>query len=110
MKIPPFIIRSNGRDQAFCIGAGPDNPDAADALAVNPLAPPEILLSAAADRIKRIEVLSRPFIFIPVDGSDEIPTDALTDFVAALGVLAEEAGQLLDHATTLQHLAKRGEV
>lgn len=109
MKTPSFIIRTSGRDQAFCIGAGPSNPDAADALAVNPLAPPEILLSAVADRLKRIRVLSRPFCFVPDDGADQIPSEALTDFVTALGVLAEEAGQLLDHATTIQHLAKRGE-
>lgn len=109
MKIPPFIIRSNGRDQAFCIGAGPTNPDAADALAVNPLAPPEIVLSAAADRIKRIQSLSRPFYYVPDDAADQIPTEALTDFVTALGALAEEAGQLLEHATTLQHLSTRGE-
>lgn len=109
MKTPTFIIRTNGRDQAFCVGAGPANPDAADALAINPLAPPEIVLSAVADRIKRIEVLSRPFNFVADHASEEIPTDALTDFISALGVLAEEAGQLLNHATTLQHLAKRGE-
>ncbi|MDX3878151.1 hypothetical protein EUC41_31070 [Achromobacter denitrificans] len=109
MKTPTFIIRTNGRDQAFCIGAAPANPDAADALAVNPLASPETVLSAAADRIKRIHVLSRPFNFVPDHASEEIPTDALTDFVAALGALAEEAAQLLGHATTLRHLAKRGE-
>ncbi|AVG40025.1 hypothetical protein [Achromobacter insolitus] len=109
MKRPPLIIRSNGRDLAFCIGAGPNNPDSADALAVNPLAPPEIVLSAAAERVKRIQTLSRPLYYVSDEAADQIPAEALTDFVAALGALAEEAGQLLDHATTLQHLAKRGE-
>lgn len=105
----PFILRTKGRDLAYCVGAGPENPDAADALAVNPLAPPEVLLSAAADRIARIKNLSRPLSYVPDDAADLIPSEALMDFVTALGALADEAGQLLDYATTLQHQVKRGE-
>lgn len=105
----PAILCTDGRETRFCIGAGPDDPDACDALAINPLAPPEILFSAAADRVDRIKSLARPLSFLLGSDADPIPSDALTGFVTALAVLADEAAQLLDYATTLQHQVKRGE-
>lgn len=105
----PFIICTEGRDVRFCIGAGPDNIDAADALAINPLAPPEVLSSAAQERIDRIKVLTAPFGYIPAEGIDPIPAYVLGDFLSTLGAIANEANQLLDQAATLRHKAKRGE-
>lgn len=105
----PLIIRSDGRDVRFCIGAGPDDLDAADALAANPLAPPEVLISAAKDRVARIKDLAAPFGYIPADGMEPIPADVMGDFVSALGALAAEAGQLLEHGAFLLHRASRGE-
>ncbi|KQZ96166.1 hypothetical protein [Achromobacter sp. Root565] len=105
----PLIIRSDGRDVRFCIGAGPDDLDAADALVANPLAPPEVLTSAAEDRVARIKDLAAPFGYIPADGMDPVPGDAMGDFVAALGALAAEAGQLLEHAAFLRDRTSRGE-
>ncbi|MDH2052559.1 hypothetical protein [Achromobacter marplatensis] len=103
----PFIIRTDGRDVRFCIGAGPDDTDAADALAVNPLAPPGVLVSAAQDRLERLKSLSAPFGYVPADGIESIPADVLSEFISVLGAIANEAGHLLDHATFLQHQAKR---
>lgn len=106
----PFIIRTEGRDVRFCIGSGPDEVDAADALAANPLAPAEVLVSAAQERVERIKALTAPFGYVPADGIDSVPADVLGDFIAILGAIANEANQLLDRAATLQHQAKRGEV
>ncbi|CUJ02721.1 Uncharacterised protein [Achromobacter xylosoxidans] len=105
----PFIICTEGRDVRFCIGAGPDDVDAADALAINPLAPPEVLASAAQERLERIKVLTAPFGYIPAEGVDPIPASVLSDFLSTLGAIANEANQLLDQAATLRHKAKRGE-
>ncbi|CAB3870765.1 hypothetical protein [Achromobacter deleyi] len=106
----PFIICTEGRDVRFCIGAGPDDVDAADALAINPIAPPEVLASAAQERIERIKVLTAPFLYIPPEGVDPIPAYVLGDFLSTLGAIANEANQLLDQAATLRHKASRGEV
>ncbi|MDH0519949.1 hypothetical protein [Achromobacter xylosoxidans] len=105
----PFIICTEGRDVRFCIGAGPDDVDAADALAINPLAPPEVLSSAAQERLERIKVLTAPFGYIPAEGVDPIPVSVLSDFLSTLGAIANEANQLLDQAAMLRHKAKRGE-
>ncbi|MEB3098811.1 hypothetical protein VCS63_23445 [Achromobacter sp. D10] len=105
----PLIIRSEGRDVRFCVGAGPNDIDAADALAANPLAPPAVLISAATDRVARIKDLAAPFGFIPADGMEPIPADVMGDFVSALGAIAAEAGQLLEHAVYLRHRTERGE-
>lgn len=105
----PFIIDSEGRDAAYCIGGGPENADAAEALAANPLASPELLMSAAQGRINRISVLVAPFRFLPNEGAEAIPAHVLGEFLAALGAIANEANQLLDFATTLQHNAKGGQ-
>lgn len=103
-----FIIDSEGRDTGYCIGGGPQNRDAGEALAANPLAPAEVLMSAAQDRVDRIKVLVSPFRFLPNESAEAIPAYVLGDFLAALGAIANEANQLLDFATTLQHDAKRG--
>ena len=105
----PFIIRTEGRDVRFCIGAGPADVDAADALAANPLAPADVLVSAAQERVERIKVLTAPFGYIPGEGVDAIPAYVLSDFLSTLGAIANEANQLLDQAATLRHEAKRGE-
>lgn len=102
------IIRTEGRDVRFCIGAGPEHVDAADALAVNPLATAEVLASAAQERIDRIKVLTAPFGYIPAEGIDPIPASVLGDFLSTLGAIANEANQLLDQAATLRHEATRG--
>ena len=106
MTTTPTIhpIRTYGTELRFLCGPSPASPEQSDALAINPLAPAEVLISAATDRIDRIKQISALFGFMPDDAIEAIPAHVLTGLLGALHSLANEADQLMSFADK----AKRG--
>lgn len=97
-------IRTYGADLRFLCGRSPEDQDQSDALAINPLAPDDVLISAARDRIEKIKDISAVFGYMTDDCVDSMPAHVLTGVMATLHSLANEVSQLMEFVNK----AKRG--
>jgi hypothetical protein len=89
-------------DTAHIIGGGRDLAARERyALAINPAAGPELLMSAGICRLERARALCEPLAFLSAESLEELPSDTLSGLFQALSEMQKEAQQLIEQGCNL---------